>query len=495
MNISTVNIIFSPSNTNYLKYPKARKILDKVLKNPNVLDNNKSIACKQLNNLLVKNLKNIDKTSKLKVFLLKIRLKFTSIFDCCTKNNVKRKQALAIIASKAKKILKKSEKGSSQTTHHSEEPKKKSEHSKHSIPERHSSATSESENKSEHSAKPSSASSEPQNKSELAKLTSRNSEASGEEHKTNDESSSSSSQQIRRFSEASQDMSISSENHLGKKNKSESSVTEEEIEIGAFAGISFFKTFIEGLKNFEDNIDENGIEAFKYLPKNSHVRLEQSYQHHQICDRLVSITKHLESSSENIKNSWEKYLKKLKENTWLTYPDQTDHKLKTSVVVNLLHNEKPKIHVEKLGKYSTKDLFQIVAVERESFSSHELIQSSQYDNIIHVRSMMKSVENFHFYIARDERRNNKIVGVLQYSPFESLIYSVSRRAMYAQCQVGTLLWEKFSKEVSVLPLTLYARESNPAIRLYESWGFKEVSKAGNFYQQPPETRLRMQKDI
>lgn len=453
MNISTATTIFSQSHTNYLKYPKARKILENVLKNPHVLDNPKSNTCKQLNKILVKDLKNIEKSSKVKIFFLKIKLKFTSIFDCCTKNTAKRKRALAIISSKAKKILLKSENSSSQTTHQS----KKSKLSKHP-----------------------SVSSNAKNKTGHAKTPSRNSEAPVE-----DESSSSSSYPTRRFSGSSQDMSISNEDHLIHK----------EIELGTFEGISSFKTFIEGLKNFENHIEEIGVEAFKYLPTDSHIRLEQSYQNHQICNQLVSMTKRLESASASIKNGWEKYLKELKKNTLLTYPDQTNQKLKTSVAVKLLHNEKAKIYVEKLEKFSNKDILQIGKVERDSFSSHDLIMSAKYDHFGHMKSIMKAVENNNFYVARDKSRNNKIVGVLQFSEFQKLIFSISRRAMYAQCNVGPLLWEIFSKEVSILPLTLYVRESNPAVRLYESWGFKEVSKLRNFYQQPQEASLRMQKDI
>lgn len=227
--------------------------------------------------------------------------------------------------------------------------------------------------------------------------------------------------------------------------------------------VLLYHEFMESLKNFEKEALINA--NFKLLCKPNRLSLNQSYQHHQLCDQLTAISKKLQGASAHTKNNWKKYLEEINF-TSLIYADTLTRKLKTKIAIKLIDHELPLITTNKLSTLCDKDIKEIIKVEKESFTSMELISVCAYDSLKH-EQRLKHAQAHTFYVARDTQNNNKIIGVLEYEAKNQLIFSIARKAMYAQCRVGSLLWQEFSKDVFQEKVTLYTRESNPAIKAYK----------------------------
>lgn len=378
-----------------LAYPEARAILKSVIINPKILEDSQSPTYVKLEQFIIKDLKNCDKSSKFKFILLKIKNVVLSQFNFCTGAKAKKGKAINCIIYCATQILKNKEKNLVEEGYH-----------------------------------------------------------------------------LNRLDEESK--------HSNKVSETPSKV----FEVINNEGI-LYKDFMKSLEDLEKEApSENPI---KCLFKPQRIVLEQSYQHHQLCDKLAAISVKFQKASVSIKESWEKYLEDLK-NIDLVYSDEIVRKLKTKTTLKFLKNEAPQIVVNKISELKEEDITQITKIENESFTTMEINHPPLSDSH---RDRIRQAKNI-FYVARDVQNNNKIVGLLEYLPEYKIIFSIARRAMYSQCKVGKLLWESFLKDRGQEKTKLYVRKSNPAVEVYKKWGFKVQNTVHNFYSQPDEDALMMQ---
>lgn len=253
-----------------------------------------------------------------------------------------------------------------------------------------------------------------------------------------------------------------------------------------------FKVFTDKLQEVEEGFNSTCPKIEMPLP--SSIEVNQAYEHHQICNQLVKISDRLQN--EEIKKVWQDYLTKIN-NTPILYSDGQTRFLKTSFAKKRLIDYRPNIQIKKLDvKPSEVEINKIVKLEKECFSSHELINNHNYDENIHKDRLKRRFKNNAFYVAyvpRDGIKGDKIVGVLEYEDERNNIFSLLRKASYARCDIAKLLWERLLNEHQDQAIDLYVRSSNPAREVYKKWGFKEVQTIENFYQQPKEAAYKMRR--
>lgn len=243
---------------------------------------------------------------------------------------------------------------------------------------------------------------------------------------------------------------------------------------------------VKTLEQMEDTTTDprvlNGIKTLKSFfarPLNAFV---QTYHNHYIHNEITAITEKVDRERPDIIKVWKTFLKHLNGKKVFN-PDGHVVKLDFSMELSLLKTgEKAKPDIQFLDladSGSDKDLATIEEIQRESLGTigtftkdlmRRTLQSDPQNRCIVARHKDKVI-GFAWAVAREG---------------EISISGLARRPNAAHLGLGDQLLGKLLMQLPAdKPISLHVRESNPAVQLYERWGFEVAATLPHYYLSGP----------
>ena len=249
------------------------------------------------------------------------------------------------------------------------------------------------------------------------------------------------------------------------------------------------------LKQIEDIYQSNTrvLHAVRYLKKIFSVPFKgfrQTYLNHDLHNEITVVTKVIDSHRPDVKKVWEVFLNHL-HNKRVVNADGHVITLDFGIELEWLEGEKISIQdVEFLKPESASydgDLKQIEDLQKESFGEVGTFSKEQLKRYLAENPLNQCV------VIRREK-TNEILGfawTLKHAGSLSLV-GLARRPGAAYLGIGNRLMAAILyRTPENQPLQLYVRKSNPAVALYERWGFEKIELPGYYPSGPPEPAYKM----
>lgn len=254
---------------------------------------------------------------------------------------------------------------------------------------------------------------------------------------------------------------------------------------------------LEDLEKTQTNkkILEDTIPKLKSLFRETVPEFVQSYESHSLHDRLTLISEqmhheHKRNGREDIKKVWQVFLDRLKGFT-VKWPDKTLHPIDLSFEQARLDGKTINYKVELLKNPTDADLDQVVELEKEAFGRPGTFYPEQ------LRAELSKPLGF-LYVARREG-SSEILGFNwgrqdQERKAMRTICGIARKGAAARLGIGEKLMDQLVQDSSGRELKLQVRASNQsAISLYEKYGFVKQKIFKNYYPEPTEDALLMER--
>jgi len=249
---------------------------------------------------------------------------------------------------------------------------------------------------------------------------------------------------------------------------------------------------LKGMNNPRARAALKNLKNFFYYPL---TRFRNYHQLALLYNEIAAVTEKLDRERRDVIQAWAGLLKHL-HGLEVKLPGGERVQLDLAIEFSKLQGRREQVKSKWLTTRfvgpDRKSLEEIEAIESQTLGRGERFSAED------IKQVVQNNRNSHIIVAHDAA-TQEIVGFGWYFQRENVleIASLARKPTYARLGIGSeLLAQMLQSFDQRKEIQLYVRKSNePAIRLYQKWGFKVAETRKGYYKyDPPEDGYLMKLD-